>query len=188
LGVGDELRHGLVLADGGSLERLGHGPDMGSALFVLVEHHARGAALTRKAFGLHRREEVGFLLAVVAAVGEVAEEVQGLLGRGIVQSPLGCTALGNLFQAIEHLFDDAMFAAEDFGGVHGTGSLRNACRLILLKCYLPAGQQALIWIKPLSISLAWARLRQQAEVRQFPGPDRGEPAGPAGHRPVVQGA
>jgi hypothetical protein len=132
LSVSDELRDRSALTGGGPIDRLGHSSDIGPALLVFVEHHARRAALARKPLGLHRREEVRFFLTMVAAVGEVAEEVQRLLRRGLVQSPLGRTILGHLFQAIEYLFDDAVFATKDFGGLHGPGSLRNARQFVLL--------------------------------------------------------
>ena len=119
---------------------------MRPALLMLGEHHARGTALARKPLGFHRRKEVGFFLAVVAAVGEVAEEVQCLLRRGLVQSPLRRTVLGDFFQAIEHLLDNAVLATEDFGGFHHR--LLEKCLFVCsTESYLPSGPRALIWIK-----------------------------------------
>ena len=118
LGIVDELSDRFALASGGPLDCIGHATNMGPALLMLGEHHARGTALAGKPLGLHRRKKVCFFLAVVAAVGEVAEEVQRLLRRGLVQSPLGRTVLGDFLQAIEHLLDDPVFAAKDFSRFH----------------------------------------------------------------------
>ena len=161
--VCDEPGDGFALAECGTVHRLGHAPNMRPALLVLVEHHARGTTLTRKPLGLHGWEEVGFLFSVVAAVGEVAEEVQGLFGGGLVQPPLGRTVLGHFFQAIEYLLDNAMFAAEDFGWFH---------RRLLEKClfvcstesYLPSDRRALIWIKSLQNILNLHTIASQLEI------------------------
>ena len=62
--------------------------------------------------------------------------------------PSDRAVLGHLFQAVEHLLDNAMFAAEDFGGFHRR--LLEKCLSVRSTESYPLGSDgALIWIKPL---------------------------------------
>ena len=162
LGVTDESSDRFAVAGGGPLDCIGHASDMSPALLMLVAHHACGTALARKTLGLHRREKVVFLLAVMAAVGEVSEEVQRLLRRGLIQSPFDRTVLGHLLQTIEHLLDNAVFTAKDFGGLHGR-LLEKCLPVRSSESYVASQPRALIWIKVLQN--AWGRSTHWRQLR-----------------------
>ena len=50
----------------------------------IVEHYAGRAAIAFETFGLHGREEMGFFLAVMATIGEIAEKIDCILCRLLV--------------------------------------------------------------------------------------------------------
>jgi hypothetical protein len=62
---------------------------------------------------------VPFLLAVVAVVGEVAEEVERLHHGDGVELFAGVAAVGQLLQAVQHLFDDPVLVHQDVDRFHG---------------------------------------------------------------------
>jgi hypothetical protein len=61
---------------------------------------------------------VGFFLAVMALVRECLKKVDHLPGIRTVQLRFNETLKRHLFQAIEHLFDDAVLILEYVGCVH----------------------------------------------------------------------
>ena len=82
LGVPDKARQRQAASPAAAASMFSSMPrTWAQALFVFAEHHAGRPALARKTLGLQGGKEVGFLLAVVAAVGEVAEEGDRVAGR-----------------------------------------------------------------------------------------------------------
>ena len=95
-------------------------PHLLPALLVLGQHHRDGAAVLREAGLDHFDKEPVFLLAVVALVGEVAEEpaeVGNVLPR---HRAAAGQLLGHRLQRGQHFHDQFMFLHHQFNAfVHG---------------------------------------------------------------------
>ena len=93
-----------------------HRADKRAAFDMLGEHD-----LNRAEAGLDRLqggEENVLLLAVVAAIGELGQDLQRLVGVLGGDAPVAGRDGGQLVQDIEHLQDDPMLAGQDAGGAN----------------------------------------------------------------------
>lgn len=87
---------------------------MGAAIDVLGPHHLGRTEAGHP--GLEGREEDLLLLAVMAAVGEVAQDLQCPAGVGGLDAAVPFSGVGDARQAAEDLEDDPMLTGEDGGG------------------------------------------------------------------------
>ena len=102
------------IARGGGRNVFVHAADVGAAFVMLVEHHAGWPAFARKTLGLQGGKQVDLFFAVVAAVGEVAEEGDGIAGRRLVEPARRLGLAHDGLQTAQDLFDDAVLARENF--------------------------------------------------------------------------
>src|SRR5262249_48715705 len=82
----------------GVVQRIKHFFDMLAPLIVLVEHDTNRSTLAQYAAHFHDWEQTSLFLAVMAAVGKVLEEVDGLAGRFTIQHAVACESIGDLLQ------------------------------------------------------------------------------------------
>jgi hypothetical protein len=73
----NQLFHSISLVCRVPLERIVHGADLRTSLFVLCEHHGNGTRLPGKPFLHHRGKEECLFLCVVTFIGKRSEKVEG---------------------------------------------------------------------------------------------------------------
>jgi hypothetical protein len=117
-GVLDKSSDRGPIAGLGRRDCLIHSGYAASANLVLVEHDSRGTAFAREALGLHRREEVRLLLAVMTTIGEVSQEVDRFSSGRHIDLARTFGTLCHLFQTVKHLFNDPVLATENIAWFH----------------------------------------------------------------------
>ncbi len=128
-GVGRNRHCRLAVASLVPGDGLGQALHVTSSRIVLQQHHADGAASLGDARRLHRREEHVFFFAVMAPIGEEANELQALLQMLCAHRLAGVELLAHAFQDAEHQLDGLMLFLQLFGWCHDFTSLRNLCGL-----------------------------------------------------------
>jgi hypothetical protein len=94
------------------------GAEVASPFLVLFEEEREG---TSRALGAHGREQLVFLLAVMAAVGERLQELDEVGQRRVVHGPAGRETVGHPLEHSEGLKDHLVLVAKNRGRRAGFG-------------------------------------------------------------------
>jgi hypothetical protein len=95
-----------------------HSAEVSPAQLVLVKHHSDWSALAGNPLGFQGGKQVILLFSVMAMVGKVAEEGDGLVGGRPIEAARRPGPPHHRFEAIQYLLDDAVFVTQDFRGFH----------------------------------------------------------------------
>jgi len=104
------------------IEGCHHRPDVISTFVVLHEHAGDRLGQPAEILVLQEGEQVRLFLAVMTAVREILEEVNGLASCIFVQDSFRIKLISDALKTAEYLFNDAVLISENVCGLHDSFS------------------------------------------------------------------